>query len=259
MSENRGGVNERFLSIARQFGTRPALAFRNAGVWVEWSYRELAERAFGLAAYLRGTGVRSGDAIGLITSRYPDTIATMIAVLEVGAHYVPLDPAYPETRLRLLCEDARLKQIFSAVPLSDSQHFPLSVQTVGGTAFAEAGAGGRDVGRREISPESPAYIMFTSGSTGEPKGVVVPHRAIMRLVDKPNFMRLDSSRVFLCLAPLGFDASTLEIWGPLLNGGKCVLYPDQQLPTASGLKSVIEATGVNSMWLTSIVEGLKSK
>jgi non-ribosomal peptide synthetase component F len=79
----------------------------------------------------------------------------------------------------------------------------------------------------------------------------------VRLIDNPNFMRLDSSRVFLHLAPLGFDASTLEIWGPLLNGGKCVLYPDQELPTASGLKAVINAARVNSMWLTaSLFNGL---
>lgn len=243
-------VHERFFSVARHFDAHPALAFRNAGTWVEWSYRALADRAVGLAAYLKGTGVQSGDAVGIIASRYPDTIATMIAVLDVGAHYVPLDPAYPERRLRLLCEEARLKQIFSAVLPSNPQSFPLIVHAVGGVDFAGAGAPGRVADPSRIAAASPAYIMFTSGSTGEPKGVVVPHRAIVRLIDNPNFMRLDASRIFLCLAPLGFDASTLEIWGPLLNGGKCVLYPDQQLPTASGLKIVISTTGVNSMWLT---------
>lgn len=250
MSDYSRLVNERFFSVARHFRAHPALAFRNAGTWVEWSYRMLADRALGLAAYLKGAGVQSGDAVGIIASRYPDTIAAMIAVLDVGAHYVPLDPAYPERRLRLLCEDTGLKQIVSAVPLCNPQRFPYIVHAVGGVVPTVAGTPGRVVDRSRIAAESPAYIMFTSGSTGEPKGVVVPHRAIVRLIDNPNFMRLDSSRIFLSLAPLGFDASTLEIWGPLLNGGKCVLYPDQQLPTASGLKTVISATGVNGLWLT---------
>ena len=243
-------VNERFFSVALHFGAHPAVAFCNAATWSEWSYQELADRARKLAAYLKGIDVQPGDAVGIVASRYPDTIATMIAILDVGAHYVPLDPAYPERRLRLLCEDAGVKQILSAVPLSDPQRFPLTVHAVNGVDCTDTGAPGSIADRTQISAETPAYIMFTSGSTGEPKGVVAPHRAIVRLIDNPNFMRLDSSRVFLSLAPLGFDASTLEIWGPLLNGGKCVLYPDQQLPTASGLKAVINTTGVNSMWLT---------
>jgi len=244
-------VNELFFSIAQRFDANPALAFFHEQTWVVWSYRKLADRARELAAYLQRQGVRPGDAVGVVASRYPDTIAAMIAILDIGAHYVPLDPAYPALRLRLLCEDARVRQIISAMPLGDLQRFPATVHTISGVDFAQAGASsGPMADECQIAEDTPAYIMFTSGSTGEPKGVVVPHRAIVRLVDQPNFMQLDSSRAFLSLAPLGFDASTLEIWGPLLNGGKCVLYPDQQLPTASGLKAVINQTGVNSMWLT---------
>ena len=250
MSDEGQLVNERFFSVATRFGDHCALAFRNATAWENWSYRELANRARRLAFYLHELDVLPGDAVGIITSRYPDTIAALIAILDIGAHYVPLDPAYPEPRLRLLCKDANVKRILSATPLSDLQRFPVKVHTTEGIDVAAAGEHDMPSGGVRPSMETPAYIMFTSGSTGEPKGVVVPHRAILRLIDHPNFMRLDSSRVFLSLAPMGFDASTLEIWGPLLNGGKCVLYPDQQLPTAFGLKDVINATGVNTMWLT---------
>jgi amino acid adenylation domain-containing protein len=243
-------VSERFFSVALRFGGHSALAFRSATTWERWTYRELAERARGLAAYLSELGVQPGAAIGLIGSRYPDTISTMIAILAIGAHYVPLDPAYPARRLRLLCQDAGIVRVLSAVPLREPTRFPAEVDLVNRVHPTEVVAGDPTVDRAPISAETPAYIMFTSGSTGEPKGVVVPHRAIVRLVDKPNFIRLDSNRVFLSLAPMGFDASTLEIWGPLLNGGCCVLYPDQQLPTCSGLKAAISATGVNAMWLT---------
>ena len=250
MLETSSLVNERFFSIVGRYGNRSALAFQDQTGWQEWSYRELGDRVRALAAYLEGLGVQPGAAVGIVASRAPDTIATMIAILDVGALYVPLDPAYPAPRLRLLCEDAGIKHILSALPIGDPERFPLFVRPVNEVAFGRTDSSASIPARFQGSGETPAYVMFTSGSTGEPKGVVIPHRAIVRLVHKPNFMRLDSSRVFLSLAPLGFDASTLEIWGPLLNGGKCVLYPDQQLPTASGLKAVIQAVGVNSLWLT---------
>lgn len=243
-------VNEVFYSIALRFHDRPALVFQDHQTWVEWSYRKLADRSRELAACLIDQGTRPGDAVGVVAARHPDTIASMIAILEIGAHYVPLDPVFPAARLRFLCEQSKTKTILSALPRDDLKHFPMPVQSVGGVGFSKAGTARPVANGRGCSEDSPAYVMFTSGSTGEPKGVVIPHRAIVRLVDKPNFMRLDSSRTFLSLAPYGFDASTLEIWGPLLNGGKCVLFPDLRLPTASGLKAVIKATGVNAMWLT---------
>jgi amino acid adenylation domain-containing protein len=248
MCDSSRPVNERFFSIARRFGSKAALAFRQEAAWREWSYGVLADRARRLAAYLKELGIQSGDAVGVITSRHPETIAAMIAILDVGGHYVPLDPAYPAPRLRLLCKEAGVEHILSAVPLSDNERFPVNVHALNevDSKFAVATAPCSS----PFSSDRPAYVMFTSGSTGEPKGVVIPHHAIVRLIDNPNFMQLDSSRVSLVLAPLGFDASTLEIWGPLLNGGKCVLYPDRQMPTASGLRAVINATSVNSMWLT---------
>ena len=248
--KENNSVNGRFFSVAMRFRTRPALAFYEQKTWVEWSYRRLADRALELASYLNNLGVQRGTAVGVIASRSPDTIAAMIAILDLGAHYVPLDPAYPQQRLDLLCKDARVDRIFSAISIGDPQSYPSPVHSLDGACFAGKSVSSISGHRDQSARESAAYIMFTSGSTGEPKGVVIPHRAIMRLIDDPNFMRLDASRVFLSLAPLGFDASTLEIWGPLLNGGKCVLYPDRQLPTASGLHGVINATGVNSMWLT---------
>lgn len=229
-------------------GDRPALAWQEGTVWKQWSYASLVRRARQVSRHLGSLGIRPGEAVGVIATRQPDVIAALIGILGAGGHYLPLDPAYPDARLRLLCEDSQLRFILSASTLADAERYPASVQTISDVI----------VGREDedplpvigVSGGTPAYVMFTSGSTGMPKGVVVPHRAIIRLVDGPNFMRLDATRKFLHLSPLSFDASTLEIWGPLLNGGQCVLYPDQQLPTASGLRSVIRDTGVNSVWLT---------
>ena len=96
--------------------------------------------------------------------------------------------------------------------------------------------------------QSLAYVIYTSGSTGTPKGVEIPQRAIARLVFDGGFAQLEHERI-LQLAPVSFDAATLEIWGPLLRGGVCVLY-DEEHATPAGLRRVIERHGVTTMWLT---------
>src|SRR3546814_572263 len=91
--------------------------------------------------------------------------------------------------------------------------------------------------------------MYTSGSTGTPKGVEIRHRSILRLVCDVDYIELGSRTRMLHAAPLGFDASTLELWGPLLNGG-CVVVHDEQLPTGAGLEATIRRHGVTTAWLT---------
>jgi non-ribosomal peptide synthetase component F len=95
-----------------------------------------------------------------------------------------------------------------------------------------------------------AYVMFTSGSTGAPKGVLINQSSILRLTTQAKYLRLDVHTRMLQAAPYGFDASTLEIWGPLLNGGCCVLH-SEDIPSARGLARTITGLNVNTAWLTS--------
>ncbi len=101
-----------------------------------------------------------------------------------------------------------------------------------------------------VSPEAAAYVMFTSGSTGQPKAVVIPHRGIVRLVKNNHYARLGADDVFLHMAPPAFDASTFEIWAPLLNGGRCVIYGGQQA-SFQDIGVAIRRHGVTTLWLTS--------
>jgi aspartate racemase len=101
----------------------------------------------------------------------------------------------------------------------------------------------------QTTPENLAYVMYTSGSSGRPKGVMVPHRAVVRLVKNTNYIELSEREVFLQFSPVSFDASTLEIWGPLLNGGCLAMMPPER-QSVSDLGTAIRQFGVTTLWLT---------
>ncbi|MFO0762808.1 MAG: non-ribosomal peptide synthase/polyketide synthase, partial [Byssovorax sp.] len=223
----------------------PALRFGAATL----SYRELDRRANQLAHALRRRGVTAGTPVGLYAERSVEMIVALLAILKAGGAYVPLDPEYPAARLSLLIDDAEMPLILSLGAFAADVPFPeASILRLD----QEAEALGRE--RDERPPASPggkqlAYLMYTSGSTGKPKGVCVPHRAVVRLVKSTHYARFASDEVFLHLAPLAFDASTFEIWGPLLNGGTLAVASPER-PTPESIGEAIRAAGVTTMWLT---------
>ncbi|MGH7679479.1 MAG: amino acid adenylation domain-containing protein, partial [Gemmatimonadaceae bacterium] len=210
------------------------------------TYAELESWSGRIAAQLAAAGAGPGTLVGILMERSIETVAAMLGVLRAGAAYVPLDPTFPRQRLEFLVADTQARVIITRDPLRDAATAlgaRVLVLSESGTETAPAPPPNNDA-------EAPAYVMYTSGSTGRPKGVVVPHRAIVRLVRGQSFATLDDSRVLLHLAPTAFDASTFEIWGALLNGGRCVVAPDGAMPDLTRLREVIAQNGVTTVWLT---------
>jgi len=215
----------------------------------EISYRELNSRANQLAHYLRSLGVGPDVCVGLCLERSVDLAVALVAILKAGGAYVPLDPAYPLERLTLMLEDAQIGIIISTEKLMDvlPAHWA-QVVCLDTDAELIAGLSEQNVAN-EVSAENLAYVMYTSGSTGQPKGVSVRHRSVVRLVQETNYLEVSERDVFLQAAPISFDASTLEVWGSLLNGARLVLL-EQQRPTLEELGRAISSHGVTVLWLT---------
>jgi amino acid adenylation domain-containing protein len=211
---------------------------------IELSYSALDRRANAVAVALRDAGVARGDRVPLVLGRGVRFVASAIGVLKCGAAFVPLDPAHPSERLARMLDGlgARVGLCASGIDLSATAVRWLDASYADKESSTAAPP-------RTIGATDAAYVMFTSGSTGRPKGVEVPHRAIVRLVQAQDFARIGPQESWLHMAPTSFDASTLEIWAALLNGGRCVVL-EEPLPTPGLLADTICRHGVTSAWFT---------
>jgi len=212
------------------------------------SYGRLAQVSDAIASGLAARGIGRGHTVGLYSNRSAEAVAAILGILKTGAAYVPLDTSYPAKLLQYIYEDSRpsamLVQdaLLREVPAFwQGEALPLSLEVPPAAESAPASPA--------ISAEDPAYIMYTSGSTGRPKGVIVPHRAVLRLVLDNDFASVGPDEVILQLAPLSFDASTFELWGALLNGGKLAVVCDPY-PSFQDIGTAIARHQATTLWLT---------
>jgi amino acid adenylation domain-containing protein len=209
------------------------------------TYAELDRRATQTARALRAKGVTRGSRVGICVERSVEAFVAIIAVLKAGGAYVPLDPTYPDARLSFMLRDADLA-LLVAESSRPALKFTGPLHRVDSWAPNEDGAA---LSPNWVTADDLAYLMYTSGSTGTPKAVCVPHRAVVRLVRGANYATFGANEVLLAAAPMSFDASTLEIWGALLNGGKVVLPPPGPLSLSQIARS-IRADRITTLWLT---------
>jgi amino acid adenylation domain-containing protein len=215
----------------------------------ELTYRELNARANQLAHHLRSLGAGPETLVGVCLERSLELVIGILGILKAGGAYVPLDADGPHQRLQLMLGDAKIEILVTQQPLLG--RLPVTgcrVVCVDGDAVKL-----QELARSNPSPnvgaDNLAYVMFTSGSTGQPKGVAIRHAAIARLVFGNDYATFGPDRVFLQLAPVSFDASTFELWGALLHGAKLVIAP-AGLPDFRQLESLLKAHRVTTLWLT---------
>jgi len=221
----------------------PALSFGERVV----SYAELDRWSGVVASRLRSAGVAAGTSVGVLLERSVEMVVSWLGVLKAGGAYVPLDVDYPTGRLEFMLRDAGVSLVLSdgelpaRLPLEGLSFVDVcSLDAAAAVAPVDSGSG----------PLDAAYIVYTSGSTGEPKGVVVPQRGVVRLVKGADYVQLGPEDRVAQGSNASFDAATFEVWGSLLNGGCLVGVPREVLLDAERYGEHLQSGGVTALFMT---------
>ncbi|MDH3981540.1 MAG: amino acid adenylation domain-containing protein, partial [Kiritimatiellaceae bacterium] len=210
------------------------------------TYGELNVRANHLAHGLLDSGAKPGQCVAMLLERGFDQIVAALAILKTGCAYIPFDSGLPLERIIQMLGDAGASLMICHSGMENRFQGLENTKLVLLDKLASVSEANPGI---ECGPEALAYVMFTSGSTGRPKGVEVPHRGIVRLVRSADYMPLNEETVLLQMASISFDVSTFEIWGPLLNGGTCVLCP-AKVPTLELIRQLLAENWVNTFLTT---------
>jgi amino acid adenylation domain-containing protein len=211
------------------------------------TYAELNRRAGELAHYLHERGVRLGEHVVIMLERSSALVMAQLAILKCGAAYVPLDSVSTVERQVFVVNDCRARFLLSIRGTQVSERLlatriNLDELPAGLAVFAEDTV--------SIDSEATAYVMYTSGSTGRPKGVAIPHRAVVRLILDNGYAPFDATDRVAFAANPGFDASTMEVWAPLLHGGCSVVIDQSTLLDPSQLSRTLKRQEVTTLFMT---------
>jgi amino acid adenylation domain-containing protein len=243
------------MSMAQLFEEQVARAPEQVAVVFEEeviSYGELNRRANQLAHRLRSLGVGPEVLVGVLLERSVEMVVSLLGIMKAGGGYLPLDPSYPLERLSFLLEDAQAPVLLTQEKLLD--RVPAAYWGAVLTLDQERESLAEEP---EENPESEwlggaqlCYVTYTSGSTGQPKGVAVPQRAVVRLVFDTNYVQLEPTDRIAQVANISFDAATFEIWGALLHGAQLNIITKNVALTPREFAAQLETQQISVMFLT---------
>ena len=233
----------------------PALvSIREDGTEQVVTYGELVRRARRLAGHLRALGVGRESPVGVFLERGPEMIAAWLGILEAGGAYLPLDPSYPAERIAFMLRDAGVACVVTRGArgggLAASLDLDSSIPRLELDELPDVPPLAEQAG--EARAESLAYVLYTSGSTGNPKGVAVTHRSVLRLVrSHGTFVGFNPADRVAQLASVSFDLAVFETWGALLNGAPLVLFDRATAVSPEALFRALRERTVATAFLTS--------
>ncbi|UWX56080.1 amino acid adenylation domain-containing protein [Maribacter litopenaei] len=235
--------------LAKQAKITPektAIQFGN----VENTYKELYQKSNNIAAYLIDKGITPGDFVAVSLPKSIELIPILIAILETGAAYLPLDPQYPKNRLEFMLEDSEAKLLITTEELSPT--FKTNVETLFlGDILSSLSQKNGVAPMVEVSNDKEAYILYTSGSTGKPKGVSITHRNLVNflfsMLKEPGINENDR---LLSVTTISFDIAGLEMFVPLLKGATLVLADEETAKDSRLLWDVLNNENITMMQAT---------
>ncbi|CAD5921078.1 non-ribosomal peptide synthase/polyketide synthase [Planktothrix agardhii] len=214
------------------------------------TYNELNCRANQLAHYLRKLGVKPDELVGICLERSLDMIVGLLAILKVGGAYVPIDPDYPQERISFMLQDTQVKIILTCESLQNSLQNHQTIVICLDKDWQQINQASLENLNSTVSADNLAYVIYTSGSTGIPKGVIVTHQAVNRLVLNTNYIQFTPDDRVVQASNIAFDAATFEIWGALLNGAKIIIIAKSVLLSPQELALSLKENQISVLFLT---------
>ncbi|MET4141838.1 amino acid adenylation domain-containing protein [Pedobacter sp. UYP1] len=216
------------------------------------TYKALEEQSNQLGHYLRSAGVREDTLVPICITRSVEMMIGILGILKSGGAYVPIDSEYPQERINYILSDTHAAIVVSNEAnksLLLAQHADIRIISLDGENEAIANEPTSAV-PTALRPAHLCYVMYTSGSTGQPKGVLVTHSNVTSLISGANYIKLSSRDALLSAGSASFDATTFEYWSMLLNGGRLVLCPANSLLDNNLFKEVLQVNKITVMWFT---------
>ena len=205
------------------------------------TYAELNSRANQLAHYLRASGVKPGQLVGLHTERGIGTVVSILGILKAGGAYLPLDPVYPKDRIAFMLEDSRVSFVVTEESLASNIEGTDATVVLPTDYCLEQSTNPNFISEADDL----AYVIYTSGSTGKPKGALISHRNVTRLFDNTvEWYHFNANDVWTLFHSYSFDFSVWEIWGALLYGGRLVVVPYEISRSVEDFRELILREGV---------------
>ena len=244
----RCGVHQLVEAQAERTPDTVAVVFRDRSL----TYRELDEQATLLARHLKRLGVEPDDRVGLFVERSLEMVVGLLGILKAAGAYLPLDPAYPQERLEFMIRDGGVRVLLTQQELLDRLHLPgVAIVRLGSPLDLPADRHHPKAVEGPSSPDHLAYVLYTSGSTGQPKAVMISHRALVNLLESiRRLLGVSSSDVLLAITTLSFDIASLEMLLPLVVGARVVVVSRDVAMDPKQLDEALQRSGATLLQAT---------